>query len=175
MSNEAQSQEMLQPQQEHRQGSEEAPRNSSGDAFFSMPPRDAFYVLLAALVATTTLTVLHIAALAAAWYWRVWWFDWVMHLLGGIALALLIVWGWMRLPWGPHRWWGWSLGMSIAVGLGAAMLVWEVGEYIGGVVYLTEAVWEPYPVDTAIDIALGALGGLLVWRALRDVAHAGGS
>ncbi len=134
---------------------------------FSFPPPVPFSFLVAAFVAALLLTVLHLQALAFAWYWRWWWFDWVMHFLGGVTLALLITWGWLRFPWGPHRWWGWSFGVTIALGLGVAMVVWEVGEYVGGVA--TEAAWEPYPIDTMLDIALGSLGGWWTWRVVRPL------
>jgi hypothetical protein len=133
--------------------------------FFAFPPAGPFFLLVAALAAAALLTALHFKALAFAWYWRWWWFDWVMHFLGGATLAFLIAWGWLRFPWGPHRWWGWSFGLTVAVGLGIAMVVWELGEFVVGVA--TEAAWEPYPMDTLLDTALGALGGWGVWWLVR--------
>lgn len=147
--------------------SEESKRGADSDAharFLGFPPKASLRALMIAGAFAITLTFLHIGALAGAWYWRFWWFDGVMHFLGGATVGLVIAWGWRYIPWGPHHWFGWSLRQSVAIGLGFAMLVWEAGEYFAGIALQTEAAWEPYPLDTAIDVALGALGGWCVVR-----------
>lgn len=38
------------------------------------------------------LAILNLLAFQGFWYWRFWWFDLVMHLIGGVVLSLFVLW-----------------------------------------------------------------------------------
>lgn len=38
------------------------------------------------------LAILNLLAFEGFWYWRFWWFDILMHILGGVVISLFILW-----------------------------------------------------------------------------------
>lgn len=99
-----------------------------------------------------------ISALATELYWQVWWLDIVMHFLGGIWIALLLLWfffysGYMNMP---------RTRSIPALFLGAVFSVllvgvlWEWYEWSWGTTFNIEGYW----LDTIGDIASDIAGGL---------------
>lgn len=41
---------------------------------------------------SVVLAILNLLAFQGFWYWRFWWFDIVMHILGGLVLSLFVLW-----------------------------------------------------------------------------------
>lgn len=87
-------------------------------------------------------------------YWSVWWFDVLMHFLGGAWAGLLLL-SLSRyapkplrrfLPAEKH--WFYYLAI-LAIGVG-----WEFYEVMVGLIVTP----EPYPIDTSIDIVMDLLG-----------------
>lgn len=95
--------------------------------------------LPAALVLSALLLAAHLAALTHFLYWRHWWFDIVMHALGGAALAALAlaVVGRRRVPF--------------FLALTAAIIGWEAFELIAHISTGQHDYW----LDTAADIVIG--------------------
>ncbi len=92
--------------------------------------------------------VLHITGLYYYLQWYYWWYDLVLHFLGGLWVALAITWLWLAL----------SRKVRIVPILLAVLVVggaWELFEYVIG--SLREG---NYFFDTSLDMLMDALGGL---------------
>ena len=104
------------------------------------------------------LLVFHLIALAFYFYWTLWWFDIMMHFLGGIIGGFITIWFlfdsdifYTHVPSGKE-----TALLAFAVVLMVAVL-WEVFEYKAG---LTGS--EPrYISDVFSDLAFGTLGATL--------------
>ena len=95
------------------------------------------------------------------WGWSIWWFDVVMHFLGGI-FATMIFYAFSRVPFlkkffHPH----FTLKILLLVFLSG--VGWEIWEAMIGWTY---QMIEPYPVDTAIDLVMDMLGVIFTLRTL---------
>lgn len=105
------------------------------------------------VIASSILAVTHILALQFYLYWQFPWFDVPMHFLGGIVVALGVFTAYdFRLPL-PKRWL--RLFPVVAAVLMVA-LAWEYYEILIGI-----PIEENHKIDTAIDLVLGVLGGLM--------------
>ena len=108
----------------------------------------------------TLLAVMHATAIALYLYAYYWWFDIVMHFLGGMVVLLAL--GTLA-----------DLGRvasrrvtapAIAFGtLVFIMVAWEVFEYV---VRVSRA--DNFALDTTIDLIVGFLGGVLGWLIIRN-------
>lgn len=103
------------------------------------------------LIISSVFALVHIFAIATFTYWKVWWFDSVMHFWGGILLGLGVhaLCTFSRIHIKP------TLPVVLAV-LVLATGSWEVFEWYAG---LWDA--DTYVVDTTKDVILGFSGGLL--------------
>lgn len=106
------------------------------------------------LVALSVLAVVHLIALEFYLYWYYLWLDIPMHFFGGIIVAIGIFSATeLKIPlaaWFTKRWWR---AMSIVV---FVMVAWEIFEVWAGVPML-----EDYVFDTALDMTMGFIGGIL--------------
>jgi hypothetical protein len=100
---------------------------------------------------------LHITALSQEYYWTIWWYDVMMHFLGGTWTALFILWiahiiprpGVLRLA-NPLS----LVFLVIMVGI-----VWELYELL----FELTTVSDPgYVLDTVKDFCMDTLGAVLV-------------
>ena len=105
------------------------------------------------LISGSILAVVHILALELFLYWRYWWFDIPMHVLGGVVVALGIFTLYDFLPKLPRQYL--SLIPIISSVLIIA-LVWEVYQLLIGI-----PIEADYEVDTIIDLIMGTLGGVI--------------
>ncbi len=119
--------------------------------------RERLLRVLAVLV--IGIAALHIGATVFSLYWTLWWYDWILHLLGGIFLALLVFWvrflsGYLPAPSPPpaQRIFAFILFWTLLFGIG-----WEMFERLLGHTWSIEGYW----LDTAIDLALDFTGGLV--------------
>lgn len=119
-------------------------------------PREKMLSLLAALVCL--IFVLHVVAIFFHLYWTLWWYDIILHFLGGVFLGLLVL--WLRFFSGyfgtPPFISGFStlllvLSAAFFIGLG-----WEVFERMLGNTWSVEG----YYLDTATDIVFDVTGAL---------------
>jgi hypothetical protein len=100
------------------------------------------------------IALLHYIALDRAYYWTVSWYDIMMHFLGGLWVALFIVWvvqsnifPFLR----SHLSFASLLVCVIGVGL-----VWEYYEIFFGLTFVTD---PEYWGDTALDLVMDTVGG----------------
>ncbi|PCI28059.1 hypothetical protein COB55_04575 [Candidatus Wolfebacteria bacterium] len=105
------------------------------------------------------LFILHSLASKFFWYWHYWWFDIVMHLLGGFILGLLFTWFIIRVgvSWRKRVWF-----YIVALIVLAITIWWEIFEYVNDMVREIN-----YISDTTIDIMLGVLGASLAYMFIR--------
>lgn len=92
---------------------------------------------------------IYVAGLEFFLFWKLWWFDILLHFLGGLWAAVASAWAIVfflkRQP---------SLLMIVLSALAIA-IGWEVFEYVLG--FPRE---EAYVFDVVLDIVMGVLGGL---------------
>ena len=120
-----------------------------------IPARERLLKILAAIV--VLVAVLHITATIFDLYWRLWWFDIPLHLLGGVFSGLFVVWvcffsGYLpfRTPRRRVLFWSAIFG-AVAIGAG-----WEVFE---GLFHIVANPFFSYAFDTAKDLLMDTLGG----------------
>lgn len=105
---------------------------------------------------------LHLAAHQFFLYWTFWWYDIMMHGLGGLLIGLLagwiIVFPWRGLPLSRPLF---IIVLTLAIGV-----MWEIFEYvIGSPAYYSS--FSSYALDTIFDILMdtaGALAAVLVFN-----------
>lgn len=112
------------------------------------------------LILSTILLVLHLLASEYAWYWHYWWFDIVMHFLGGFVLGLFGMWFVLRLNMEIRTR---AVFYTIVAGTMVIAVGWEVFEYIHDI-----AGRGHYIVDTTTDLMLGAFGAAYAYITVRQ-------
>ena len=112
------------------------------------------YALIGILILASLLAFLQQVALAEYLYWRWWWFDILMHFLGGILVGGIgvVIANVLKTPVLPTL-----LVTLVVIGIG-----WEVFEYAFG---LYDGGWDL--VDTSIDLIMDTLGALLVYSGIK--------
>jgi len=122
---------------------------------------------IVSLLVFAGLAGLNVLAFQNFWYWRIWWFDLVMHALGGFAISLLAIDGWRRFvePMAHPAWWS-----EISLGWSAIMIVslaWELFEFSVDQSVRLHLVAKDVPTlqagsaDTLGDIISALVGGLI--------------
>src|SRR3989344_5197311 len=109
----------------------------------------ARHVLYAQLAVVILITLIHLNGLEHDLYWRFLWLDTLTHALGGVWAALFLT--WIRELLGYKLNFAWGIAGALLLGV-----FWEVFELIAGI-----QVEANYPLDTAIDLFMDALGGFL--------------
>ena len=113
--------------------------------------------LLALLALVSVLGLLQIIALQEFLYWRIWWFDLIMHFLGGIILGGIAVFFFTYIA--PLRRFAFPVFLIVLIGVGIG---WEVLEFSTGM-YTS----QNYTLDTALDLLMDTLGAVLVYGLTR--------
>lgn len=107
--------------------------------------------MLAALAAG--IFMLNQLALEHYLYFFYWWYDIMMHFLGGLLIGGLAAWGALRFD-GDARW-GRVLIVTLvsiaAVGIGWEIFEYATGQYIGQ---------ESIVLDTAVDLVMDVVGAV---------------
>lgn len=103
------------------------------------------------------IAALHHLAIFFYLYWTVWWFDMVMHFLGGMGMATSLLWlvFWSGLI-GKYQ--TLPLRKAFFVALLASLFIgilWEVFEVYGGII-----IWPDERPDSISDLILDMLGGV---------------
>ncbi len=111
-------------------------------------------LLISTLVLAGVIALLQDIALAEYLYWKWWWFDILMHFLGGVLVGGigLIISDVLNTPKKITL-----LFSLLAIGIG-----WEVFEWVFG---LYDGAWDP--VDTGIDLIMDTLGVLVVYSGVK--------
>lgn len=90
------------------------------------------------------------------WYWTLYWYDFMMHFLGGLWLGLFLSWlgttplgSWVPLLRSQGR----VILLSILVGI-----AWEIYELTFGITFLAD---KGYVWDTSHDLVMDTLGAFV--------------
>jgi len=137
-----------------------------------------YFLLFGGLAVLIAVGYLNVLAFRFSWYWLIWWFDLMMHFLGGLGLGLVLLGlGVLRFPtpvWSERR----QLlvgviGLVIIIGL-----VWEMFEFttdrrLGNhLVVKTPDKLQQGAADTATDLLSDLIGvtvaagvfNLILWK-----------
>ena len=98
------------------------------------------------------LGAIYVYGLAAGFFFTLWWWDILLHMIGGVLAGLIGM--WFFVISGRRVSYAEALCGAIVLGI----LV-EIAEFIFGFTY---SPFMSYPVDTLKDIGDDAIGGLLV-------------
>lgn len=103
-----------------------------------------------------TIATLHILALKFSLYWMYPWFDIMIHFLGGLFVALSVLWflfesKYIRLNKSVRNTIFVAGSSIILVGVG-----WEIFEIFAGI-----PIEEDFILDTTIDLTMGVLGAIV--------------
>lgn len=110
--------------------------------------------------------VLHLPAVLFDWYFYFWWYDVLMHGLGGVAMGFLActLWSWLNVQ-GASVWKTntaqliFVLGFVAMIGIG-----WEWAEGIVDAVALPNiGMTQLGLTDTMLDLFFDLVGGLIAW------------
>lgn len=97
-------------------------------------------------------------AIAYSLYWSLWWYDIVMHFLGGLWIGLIALWFYKAFA-GEEA----ESGKGYLVALVTVVVVgilWEVMEILAGLT-LTQANYE---MDTVLDLIMDVAGAVFASR-----------
>ena len=118
-------------------------------------------VLFVSFALTIFVGVLHHYAMLNFWYWLYWWFDILMHFLGGLLVSIIAIW--------VYYFSGFFSGVSfnkknlLKFSIIAVLVVgisWEVFEII-----IKETINEPdFISDTFLDLILDLVGAFVAYR-----------
>jgi len=115
-------------------------------------------LLYTALALAVLLALLQAAAIAFYLYWSYWWYDVLMHFLGGLTGGLAAFWVlfhsglfWRSMPSKK------TATLATLFCLMTAGVLWEVMEFQYGMLDS----FESYPLDVFNDLVLDASGALL--------------
>lgn len=102
---------------------------------------------------------LYLAGIELSLFWRLAWFDILLHFLGGVWVAVALTWALVRF--------GISASFTLVVlGVLGIGIGWEVFEYVLGLPRETN-----YALDLKIDIAMDVVGGVVGALLARRVAR----
>jgi hypothetical protein len=90
-------------------------------------------------------------------FWTYWWWDALMHLLGGVWAAFLLAW---MQTLRQERFSLWHY-VGFALFIGGA---WELLEYVG---HFPRSPYMSYPLDTLKDLCVDAIGGAVTYYLIR--------
>lgn len=106
--------------------------------------------LIIACLAACCLLALHLLALEFFFYWRLWWFDWLVHIVGGIVVGL-IAGLFVLFPKARIK----TIFLTVVGTALCVSLLWELFEYNFGLTFVS----NNYLFDTVSDIVAGFIGG----------------
>lgn len=113
-----------------------------------------WYIGLTALLIGVGQTV----AIEYSLYWSLWWYDIVMHFLGGLWIALIALWAYKAFAGeDAESNKGYLTALIIVVVVG---ILWEVMEILVGLT-LTQANYE---MDTVLDLIMDVVGAICAAR-----------
>lgn len=112
-------------------------------------------LLFAQFYLIAVIALMHLTGLSLFLYWVFWWYDIVVHFLGGVWVALAGYWASALILRVPRSW----EIIALVVGIG---ICWEVFEVLAGVPRE-----DNYAIDTIFDLCMdfgGALFGVFFAR-----------
>ena len=113
--------------------------------------------LVAALM--ILVAAMHRLALANHYYWAIWWYDIIMHFLGGFLTILILLW--------IDRWRGTALTgtfTQIFLWIMVVGLAWEIYELFFGLTFIDA---RGYRFDTVLDLIMNTIGASIAYFLFR--------
>lgn len=115
------------------------------------PPSLLFFILIIA--------ILHTLATYFYWYWGIWWFDMLMHFLGGVWVGLVSLWffflsGMVESKIKTNR----RIIITAVVSVGLIGFLWEVFELSVSKLIVFEELNSV--IDTTTDFLMDILGAI---------------
>lgn len=95
--------------------------------------------------------ILYSLSVSLYFFWTLWWFDIVLHILGGMWVALIALW-YTRVRVLSSEKKAFAVALIASFGIG---VLWEVFEYVTG----TTFAHDNYIFDTLSDLAADIAGG----------------
>lgn len=119
------------------------------------------YLLHVLAILACAIAAMNFLAISFHLYWMFWWYDIILHFLGGIFVGLLVLWlrffsgylGTSRIPSTTSVLF-FVVVATLSIGIG-----WEVFERVLGDTWSLEGYW----LDTALDVILDFLGSLVAF------------
>jgi hypothetical protein len=123
-------------------------------------------ILLYALLAVAlAVMILDRTAQTHYFYWMYWWYDIMMHFLGGFLVAGIALWVFVRFSKGDARDARRAFYVAIATGIVVGIL-WEYFEFI---FKLPQPGVTNIVADTTLDLVMDIIGASAVWIVLRKM------
>lgn len=113
-----------------------------------------WYIGLAAILLGVGQTI----AIQYSLYFTIWWYDIVMHFLGGLWVALIALWFYKAFAGeNAESSKGYLVALVVVVVVGIA---WEVLEVLAGLTFTG----GNYAIDTVVDLIMDVLGAIFATR-----------
>jgi hypothetical protein len=112
--------------------------------------------LIITLVLSIAVAALHIAGETYFFYWTYWWYDIIVHGLGGVAIGSLLASAYHARDSVSLPRFLFIVGVTFAIGI-----VWEVFEYV--IKSQQYEAFDPYVLDTAMDLGMDTAGGMFAY------------
>lgn len=125
--------------------------------------RTRTYSLIGIALLSLVIAGLHITAQQFFFYWTFWWYDIMMHGLGGLLIGLMTAW---VIAFPAHGILPLPSSLTIILVVLSVGIAWEVFEYVVGANVFYSS-FGSYALDTISDIAMdvaGALGATLIFQ-----------
>lgn len=107
-------------------------------------------------ILATIVASLHALFLNFDLYWMFWWSDMVTHFFGGLLVSITFLWLFsnkQRVVYSKTK-----MFILTIVTILIVSFLWEIFEFVTGSSFVAE---EIYPIDTAIDLGMAVIGGIL--------------
>lgn len=121
--------------------------------------------------------VLHLPAVLFDWYFYFWWYDVIMHALGGLAMGFLActLWSWLNVQ-GANIWKAYAAQLIFVLGFVAIIGIgWEWTEGLVDVVALPDmGMTQLGLADTMLDLYFDLFGGFVAWALVNVRKQKGG-
>lgn len=120
------------------------------------------YLLFFNLVLVSAIAWMNYCANQNFWYWKIWWFDLVMHFMGGLWIGLMSLWLFYFSGFFVYRKFDWNIAMIISlVSVFTVGVGWEVFEFLIEVDFSNN-----YISDTTGDLIMDVIGSLVAVQIL---------
>lgn len=130
-----------------------------------MSSRNQNIFLFVLLLLTGALYYLDAIAQVNFYYWTFWWYDIMMHFLGGFVVSGFGLWVYIRLA-SPTRM---SLRRALLLSIGIGMSIgigWELFEYFNGMYADQPGIVADTTIDLLMDCFGSVISGLVVYFGL---------
>ena len=99
--------------------------------------------------------ILNYLAISLYLYWTVWWFDILVHILGGISATLFISWLLLSFFHKDGLRGESTLFFLTLLGVFSLGVIWEIFEYSSGITFAS----ANYKIGTMKDLSMNLVGG----------------